>query len=591
MNAVGAAPGESAAWSRYFDADSGACYWYNALTGDTVWEEDETSVKDPGAYFNGEADDCATAIRDEKRITVRGKGEWQETREGPAEDEQEKRAVGNEGKEEAAPGWEASIVGAEAKEGQYGEREGCGTTGADVDWPWAQAWDEASASYYWYHSVSGESSWDIPVSRKGEETHGQEERGEKLAAAAMEPANLGAMVDEVMPSEMRGQDAPGQGSRSGTARSLRPGRSGESTGERGDEREQMLGQRRVSSASMDVRLHLDLSDVVARDGSEGKAPAKLDEVGNHLEGTASEDKAEASGTASASSSDSSAGASATVATEREETPRPATEGEVSRASEVLWKNAKAYFRRIDIYVADNPERYRLLRGGDPPGKNWTHVCSLFAHRNPHETAVRHTVKDAADLLRSMVVTQYCKENEAHESDDWNAKFDFYAFYTKIAGTVRFDIQSIQNPTCYKVTMGKPIGYWIKVADFYAYRATRFNVLESAKGQTKVTWSRAIADCDEPGWNHAFSFFAFDDCFPGVAQFYVQSRQEKKAFKITKSDPMLDWKREADFYAFEVPVRGTTRIFVQVAWEPLRCKVALDRARKPYRDLFSFYAYT
>ena len=61
-------------------------------------------------------------------------------------------------------------------------------------------------------------------------------------------------------------------------------------------------------------------------------------------------------------------------------------------------------------------------------------------------------------------------------------------------------------------------------------------------------------------------------------------------KLSRGRAHSGWAYVREFYVFDVPVLGTSRIFVQIARRPERYRLDTDRALKPWKDSFSFYAY-
>ena len=51
-----------------------------------------------------------------------------------------------------------------------------------------------------------------------------------------------------------------------------------------------------------------------------------------------------------------------------------------------------------------------------------------------------------------------------------------------------------------------------------------------------------------------------------------------------------WDLLHEFYAWSMPIRGSTRFYVQVARNPTRYRIDLDRALPPWKDTFQFFAY-
>ena len=100
-----------------------------------------------------------------------------------------------------------------------------------------------------------------------------------------------------------------------------------------------------------------------------------------------------------------------------------------------------------------------------------------------------------------------------------------------------------------------------------------------------------------GWVQCYSFFAFDKEYPGMIKVNVlrmlgecSDGSARMFYKFSQGTEHSGWEFEDGFYAFDVPVRGSTRFFVQISRKPERYRVGLDRALPPWFDVFSFYAY-
>ncbi len=51
-----------------------------------------------------------------------------------------------------------------------------------------------------------------------------------------------------------------------------------------------------------------------------------------------------------------------------------------------------------------------------------------------------------------------------------------------------------------------------------------------------------------------------------------------------------WSIVFTFYAFDVPMPGTTKYAVQIRRDPEECRVYRKMALKPWKDMFVFYAF-
>jgi len=62
------------------------------------------------------------------------------------------------------------------------------------------------------------------------------------------------------------------------------------------------------------------------------------------------------------------------------------------------------------------------------------------------------------------------------------------------------------------------------------------------------------------------------------------------YKFSQGGEHSGWERYDSFFAWDVPVRNSTRFYVQISRNPERYRLGMRRALPPWTDVFSFYAY-
>ena len=70
----------------------------------------------------------------------------------------------------------------------------------------------------------------------------------------------------------------------------------------------------------------------------------------------------------------------------------------------------------------------------------------------------------------------------------------------------------------------------------------------------------------------------------------QSKAHNSNVVDEEEEAIIRWREIYFFYAWEVPVRGSTKFYVQVTDHPHRYRISTKMAERPWRPLLTFYAY-
>jgi len=107
------------------------------------------------------------------------------------------------------------------------------------------------------------------------------------------------------------------------------------------------------------------------------------------------------------------------------------------------------------------------------------------------------------------------------------------------------------------------------------------------------------------WIPQFSFYACESNFPGTVSLTVQERMGATgdvSMRISMSSfahdsrvvdelekTTVEWHVVEQLYAWSLPIRGTVKIYCQVAKNPLRYQVTREFPQRPWRSLLAFFA--
>ena len=259
---------------------------------------------------------------------------------------------------------------------------------------------------------------------------------------------------------------------------------------------------------------------------------------------------------------------------------------------------------------------------------------------------------AAELLRRRREEEFMYQQAGaaavmHRSG-WRERSKFYAFFGPKLGTICFHLQEGLNPLRHRVTRDASVrGGWMTCAVFYAYPGGRWAVqdnmarldLEDGDGagegkeldhdeddEEMTAYEKQLArefraavrlrhrfkifpapppadPPEEDGWRHKCFFYAFELPVPCAVRFNVLRLTGRSVgvdppdlapmerWKVAPHGPHSGWALEHHFYAFDMPVPGTTRYNVSVTRKPTRYQVGSQDPLRPWRFLYSFFAYS
>ena len=212
-----------------------------------------------------------------------------------------------------------------------------------------------------------------------------------------------------------------------------------------------------------------------------------------------------------------------------------------------------------------------------------------------------------------------KVGEEHEADDkhlgWTFEFSFHAFYDpKHRGTMEMICSEMYNPYRTKLSATAPRGGWTRLFAMYAYPASMYNVFQLTTGRAppngdvmidfhRISMLSSLENDTGDQFIPQFSFYGFDRPIPNTKKYMVHERKDLKgATRISctrahrsnivdeEEETEIEWDEVYHFYAWEMAVRGTTKLYVQVADNPHRYKISNSLAERPWRPLLTFYAY-
>ena len=152
---------------------------------------------------------------------------------------------------------------------------------------------------------------------------------------------------------------------------------------------------------------------------------------------------------------------------------------------------------------------------------------------------------------------------------------------------------------------RPAAAWLRCFRFFAYKATKFHLLERVwpHGSELTTSYRLVAGHECPvnaHWRCLFAFFAFDSCVPNANQYTIQQSvdgYDRLRVGMTASIRPGEWDpNDLKFYAYDVPVPGTAKFSVQYRVRDgtnMECeqnRLSIDHAVGPWVEKFVFYGY-
>lgn len=305
--------------------------------------------------------------------------------------------------------------------------------------------------------------------------------------------------------------------------------------------------------------------------------------------------------------------------------------------------------RLDVYMSTNvPQRCLVVNknnlgefcGTYSTIEEWSYTLSFFAYTHPMPGSTRYSVWSSEKPYRCKV----CMEQTDADGDPraerhryWTRRYAFYAFYGPIQGAISLNVQQVPNPIRHRISEETHArGGWSQVFSFFAYPTVRQAVYDAVyceptlqRSMVKIMPVQDSAYLHPPieqfeydtegdpdfttAWCRRFEFIAFKSRYPGTVLYKVMqryepllqdenmSKEEKKfaddicfpVYKLVQEGEgdVKGWTVVTEFYAFPMPVPGTTRYYFKVGRKPTRFRVTLQDHIGPWLTLFSFYAYS
>ena len=261
-----------------------------------------------------------------------------------------------------------------------------------------------------------------------------------------------------------------------------------------------------------------------------------------------------------------------------------------------------YRHRICVEEADDvwaPHLYLYVFPTHPEGsvaKGIARRYVLDRAEEPHRSRLRWE-RDAKPQTRD-TEPSWCAPRGAFKS--------FFALPEPQPGLPEFHVDWTSAPDRYMVsTEYRPAAAWLRCFRFFAYKATKFHLLERVwpHGSELTTSYRLVAGHACPvnaHWRCLFAFFAFDSCVPNANQYTVQQSvdgYDRLRVGMTASIRPGEWDpNDLKFYAYDVPVPGTAKFSVQYRVRDgtnMECeqnRLSIDHAVGPWVEKFVFYGY-
>ena len=208
---------------------------------------------------------------------------------------------------------------------------------------------------------------------------------------------------------------------------------------------------------------------------------------------------------------------------------------------------------------------------------------------------------------------------------WTHELTFYAFYGPVNASCRYFCSEMWNPYRNKLTLSNARGGWTPLFNLFAFPGRMYNIfcLRRPRAEPnedemielyRVSPYNSLEDSihvHQNGttstykWMPQFSFYACESAFPGTVSLTGQERVGATgdvSMRISMSSyahdsrvvdeqekTTVEWNVVEQFFAWPLPVRGTIKIYCQVAKKPLRYRVTREFPIRPWKSLLSFFA--
>ena len=193
----------------------------------------------------------------------------------------------------------------------------------------------------------------------------------------------------------------------------------------------------------------------------------------------------------------------------------------------------------------------------------------------------------------------------------------------VNASCRYYVSEMWNPYRNKLTLSNARGGWTPLFNMFAFPARMFTVFKLSRPRAEPNEDEilelfrvsALNELEDSihekdasikyQWIPQFSFYACESTFPGTSSFTVQERigaTNDISMRISMSShahdsrvvdeiekTTVEWNVVEQFFGWSLPVRGTVKIYCQVAKNPLRYRVTREFPTRPWKSLLSFFA--
>lgn len=321
-----------------------------------------------------------------------------------------------------------------------------------------------------------------------------------------------------------------------------------------------------------------------------------------------------------------------------------TEEEIAAANLAIFGVPEGRLGRImRINIHEGPgdhlgQRYAISEGDADLNSGYHQFATFFAWSFPYPGTTKYDVFTKTDpVWRSKVSSDQVTRTRHRPkkkkvlteglvaSDDkqlgWNHELTFYAFYNPVPAACRYYVSEMYNPYRNKLTLSSARGGWAPLFNMFAFPGRMYTVFQMTRPRAEpnedetinlyqVSPEQSLPDGDDGKgglcqWVPQFSFYGCESKFPGTIACSIQQRMGKTGDLNHRVSNLLEshnsrvideiekttveWSVTEQFYGWSLPVRGTVKIYCQVAKRPLRYKVTREFPVRPWRSLLAFYA--